>query len=70
MLITIKTEADVKQLKAGDAYIIDVYPDPSEEDQLITDEMFALENTLQAAIEKHLTEPAKEKPASRKKAKK
>lgn len=47
----IKTEKDIDKLKFGDQYIIDVFPDPSLENQEVTEAMLKKRDDLQEKIE-------------------
>jgi hypothetical protein len=59
MSIVLKTIADATKVKFGDSYFIDPFPDPSDELQDITPEMFELSEAIQVAVEHHLANPRK-----------
>jgi hypothetical protein len=50
----IKSAADIKNIKRGDSYLIDVFPPADKEDQTVTEKMLAEEQRLQRLIDKRL----------------
>ena len=52
--VIIKKQRDIKDLGLEDNYIIDVYPDSSEEDQFITEKMQSTASKLNDSVIKHI----------------
>lgn len=61
----IKNAAQARKVKKGDAYTIDVYPDPRLEDQSVTPDMLAERDRLEAIVQQSI----KEKSSGKKEAK-
>ena len=53
-VITVRSDSDIEKIKAGDAYIIDVFPPATSESQEFDISAFAKRDELQAKIEAHL----------------
>jgi len=63
MSVVIKKKSDVKKLKAGEAYILDVFPPADQEDQTVTQKMLDERDQLQKYVEEHLAKSDKKKNA-------
>lgn len=59
-VIIVKDDKTALSVKPGDAYFIDVFPPPEDEEQLITDEMLAEADRLEQVIRDNIAEPVEE----------
>lgn len=55
-----------QSVKLGDAYVIDVYPPPEQENQEITPQMLSLADRLDELVRDNLDKPVKEPPGQTK----